>query len=119
MRDDLNKIVMNPGFEIRMSHPCGICGEVTDLGPARIVPKEDIETHPEFARFRAYRQLQTEGETEVAPNEHHMTHLFFCSRHIEDHQSVQVEEKHQIVEVLKEVSETTLGSVQKEVKKDL
>ena len=67
MRDDLNKSVTNHGFEIRMSHPCGICGEVTDLGPARIVPKEDIETPPDFERFRAYRQLETEGETEVAP----------------------------------------------------
>ena len=65
MRDHLNKSVMNHGFEIRPSHPCGLCGELTDFGPAMIVPKENIETHEDFSRFRAYRQLETEGETEV------------------------------------------------------
>jgi hypothetical protein len=45
--------------------------------------------------------------------------LILCYRHTEDHQSVPTEEKHQIVEFLKEASETTLGSAQKEVKKNL
>ena len=56
---------MKHGFEIRMTHPCGICGEVSDLGPAMIVPKDDIEHHPDFARFRNYRQLEKNGESEV------------------------------------------------------
>ena len=61
----MNQSVMTHGFETRMTYPCGLCGDESDLGPAMIVPKEDIEAHPDFARFRAFRQMETDGTAEV------------------------------------------------------
>ena len=60
MREHLDQSVKKHGFEIRMSHPCGLCGVVFDQGPAMIVAKEDIEHHPDFERFRAYRKLENQ-----------------------------------------------------------
>ena len=122
MRDNLNKSVMNHGFEIRPEHPCGLCGEITDFGPAMIVPKEDIETHPDFERFRAYRQLERgvgkQGETEVSPWLVIFSILSYpCYRLIEDLQDVPMGADLLISEVQKAVYETILPSAQKEVKK--
>ena len=66
MRQHLQQTVEKHGFETRMTYPCGLCGDATDL-PAMIVHKSDIETHEDFGRFRAFRQLEKDGDTEVIP----------------------------------------------------
>jgi hypothetical protein len=47
--------VVELGKEIQIMLPCGLCGSRQDLVPAVVVSKEEIETNPAFAEFRAYR----------------------------------------------------------------
>ena len=37
------------------------CGEDTDLGSVQIVAREDIEHHPDFEKFRTYRNIREGG----------------------------------------------------------
>ena len=37
------------------------CGKDTDLGSVHIVAREDIEHHPDFEKFRTYRNIREGG----------------------------------------------------------
>ena len=41
--------------EIQIVRPCSMCGQQKDSVPAIVVSREEIETNPAFAEFRAYR----------------------------------------------------------------
>merc|ERR1719209_1957435 len=47
--------VVELGREIQIVRPCSMCGQQKDSVPAIVVSREEIETNPAFAEFRAYR----------------------------------------------------------------
>ena len=61
LQERVGRAAARHGFATRMTFPCGRCGQEADLGEALIVPKEDIECHPDFAQFRAYRELGSQA----------------------------------------------------------
>jgi len=54
-KENLMNSVVELGREIQIVRPCSMCGQQKDSVPAIVVSREEIETNPAFAEFRAYR----------------------------------------------------------------
>ncbi|XP_023326004.1 voltage-dependent T-type calcium channel subunit alpha-1G [Eurytemora carolleeae] len=60
MRENLMNSVLEIGMETTIVVPCTYCGDKKDLMAARVVQKEEVETNPAFAEFRAHSRIDSE-----------------------------------------------------------